>query len=447
MPKYTVTDPTTNKSVDLEGDSPPTEEELNQIFSTVHGDQTSQPKPQMGTWDTIKAGWNQAKQSPILTQSPIGALGKMSDLANQGFNALGEDVSKRLSAPSPIRKNPINGKMFRDWQLPPQVGAAAGVATSLIPTAAMFATTPPEAPLATTENEAPGLLQKLGARGVNNSAGITPKTLSNMAGSQNPARVGTNLGTSLVNENAIGLSPASTFDKSKAVMDKFGQDVGTAIDKIKASGVPTSVHADEALQPLVDKWTALKDSALQGTRALAKPFEEIYGKLAEAAKSNGGQVELDHVRDAMDEVGQGMQNVAKDSPKYEAYSKLYGTLADIRKQIVEKIASTTGDQQLSQDLLKANEGYSRYSRIMPDIRKAAAKEGTSQFPLFSPFKGAVKAAQPLLSRMATKVGQGSAKLDPAMSAGEAIDTAANEASPNIIQFPPRKPKSMFRKAG
>ena len=42
MPTYRVTDPTTNKTVKLTGDSPPTEQELEQIFSTIN----KQPTPQ-----------------------------------------------------------------------------------------------------------------------------------------------------------------------------------------------------------------------------------------------------------------------------------------------------------------------------------------------------------------------------------------------------------------
>lgn len=48
MPSYKVTDPTTGKSVTLTGDSPPTEAELTEIFSTVHGSQprgTNAPNP------------------------------------------------------------------------------------------------------------------------------------------------------------------------------------------------------------------------------------------------------------------------------------------------------------------------------------------------------------------------------------------------------------------
>lgn len=44
MPKYTATDPSTGKSVTLTGDSPPSEQELNEVFSSVHGSST----PEMG---------------------------------------------------------------------------------------------------------------------------------------------------------------------------------------------------------------------------------------------------------------------------------------------------------------------------------------------------------------------------------------------------------------
>ena len=43
MPIYTVTDPNTNKTLRLEGDSPPTEEELEEIFGReMESDQQKQ---------------------------------------------------------------------------------------------------------------------------------------------------------------------------------------------------------------------------------------------------------------------------------------------------------------------------------------------------------------------------------------------------------------------
>lgn len=52
MPKYTVTDPTTGKKVTLTGDTPPSEKELEDIFSTVHGDTTPAPIESNSGFDT-----------------------------------------------------------------------------------------------------------------------------------------------------------------------------------------------------------------------------------------------------------------------------------------------------------------------------------------------------------------------------------------------------------
>ena len=49
MPSYTITDPTTSKSVTLTGDSPPTEEELNGIFAQVHGGVGNPPEVSVPT--------------------------------------------------------------------------------------------------------------------------------------------------------------------------------------------------------------------------------------------------------------------------------------------------------------------------------------------------------------------------------------------------------------
>lgn len=45
MPTYKITDPATGKTVRLTGDSPPSETELNQIFSNIHGTKKSAPSP------------------------------------------------------------------------------------------------------------------------------------------------------------------------------------------------------------------------------------------------------------------------------------------------------------------------------------------------------------------------------------------------------------------
>jgi hypothetical protein len=50
MPTYKVTDPVSGKSMSLTGDSPPSEQELNDIFAQVGGNDQSQSQPYKPTW-------------------------------------------------------------------------------------------------------------------------------------------------------------------------------------------------------------------------------------------------------------------------------------------------------------------------------------------------------------------------------------------------------------
>lgn len=76
MPKYTVTDPQTRKKVTLTGDSPPTEQELEQIFASLP-DSVSQPLPQASSIDVpLVAGMQgyeeqQAAQQAQYANSPV----------------------------------------------------------------------------------------------------------------------------------------------------------------------------------------------------------------------------------------------------------------------------------------------------------------------------------------------------------------------------------------
>lgn len=57
MPKYTFTDPNTNKTIDLEGDSPPSEQELEEIFSQVQ-----QPQSERSTFQKINESFPRVRK-------------------------------------------------------------------------------------------------------------------------------------------------------------------------------------------------------------------------------------------------------------------------------------------------------------------------------------------------------------------------------------------------
>lgn len=88
MPTYKVTDPSSGKTVSLTGDSPPTEQELNGIFSQVHGD-TPQPQENKpgGLWAALTSkDLDSASKLDPLAQGA--RLGQFADKGNQEYAAL-----------------------------------------------------------------------------------------------------------------------------------------------------------------------------------------------------------------------------------------------------------------------------------------------------------------------------------------------------------------------
>lgn len=218
-------------------------------------------------------------------------------------------------------------------------------------------------------------LTDVGGQGINRAAGIRPATVEMMAGTENPAKFGANLGAELNKEGAIGLSSGSTFDKANRLKQSFGVEVGDAIDNIRASGASATVSAEEALKPLVDEWTKLADSSFSPNRSAAKLYEDVYTKLTQKAQAAGGQLSFDDVKLALEDAGEALGNVGINSPKLEPLTKLYGKLAQTRGQIVDTVAAQAGDPALATNLRSANAGYSKYADVMPDLRREAAKEG------------------------------------------------------------------------
>lgn len=408
-----------------------------------------------------RAGFGQAvdmvKQSPMFKSltNPTNLLNSAPDaMRNLGAKA-GNFVSENLAKPL-MRKNPFNNQMYNANPIPPEAAAAAGFATSLAPDVAMTVGAPG---VLEGQFEGPQFIGRWGARQVNNAAGIQSNTIAKMAGRENPARVGESVGRKLAQEGGFGMDAGSTWDKANAVMNKYGGDVQTAIASIKSTGQPVALDAETALQPLVDAWTEKAGSSLQANRALAKPFEEIYGKLSQSAQQNGGQLTLDDLKAAMDETGAALGAMGKESPKQAAYSQLYAKLADTRDQMVSAIAQKAGNPELRDALLKANEGYSRYSRIMPDIRKASARTsvgGTARSSEGGLWSRAIDMARPIFAKAAVKIGgtpapaTGGSALTPAvLSTPEEIaaERRTKPAIPLQMVLPVRpKARPLFRKA-
>lgn len=86
--KYTATDPQTGKSVTIEGDSPPTEQELNDIFSQLSSSQPA-PKQDPGMWDRLKSAAYQASPLPLFERQNLPTtLGAVAGAATGGAMAI-----------------------------------------------------------------------------------------------------------------------------------------------------------------------------------------------------------------------------------------------------------------------------------------------------------------------------------------------------------------------
>lgn len=216
------------------------------------------------------------------------------------------------------------------------------------------------------------------------NAGIKPATVLRMTPKgTNPADFGQSLEQELNSSGAIGKNASETWQKMNSLKDQAGQGVGKSLQDIaKASGPDAlSVDAGTALKPIVDGWVQRASGAVSGTRRLAQPFEQAHTSLIQQAAQQGGRLTLDNIRSVMDEIGPLVHKGPEATQ--EAYSELYGALADTRDGIVRKVAQQSGNPQLAQNLLSSNATYSKFMRLMPDINKAAAafpiKEGASTF--------------------------------------------------------------------
>lgn len=255
----------------------------------------------------------------------------------------------------------------------------------------------------------PGILANISAQEANKAAGISEKTIKAMTGAgKNPGETAVKLGAELRDAGVIKSTASKTWKAVDDLRKQAGKDVGTALDKISrvtskmqeaSDDVPHALDVKTSLEPLVAAWTERAQAMTSAKRAMAKPYEEIYTGLTEIAKKQNGKLTLDNIRVALDEVG---PLVHKGSEETQAVmGELYGTLANMRDKMVEKIAVDSGNPTLAGELLRANSQYSKYIRILPDIAKATIKEGLGKGPgLAEPVKYLTKKAAPAIASLA-----------------------------------------------
>lgn len=322
-------------------------------------------------------------------------------VANVGFNALnkgGELAAKKIGAMG----HPIAGAVIGTGiQMAPEIAMAADPLIG-IGRSAMTGIKGMYLPVAESATNKPlNILARVGARDINATAGIKPSTVLGLAGKSEPSEIGYRLSEWLRTRGMASMRSGEIAKKSIQLESDYGRRVGNAISDIKSAGVDTTVDSGKALQPIVDRWANYAKSALSEGKRKAVPFEQIYNDLSSIAKNSNNRLSLDTIREKMAEVGEQLNGMTDSNPRLAAYEELYGSLANVRDGIVQSVANNVGNQNLKNELLKANKDYSTLLRLQPDIRRSAARETTNK-----PFSGGIqRATAPYISRTIGAVGR------------------------------------------
>lgn len=261
-------------------------------------------------------------------------------------------------------------------------------------------------------------LERMGARGGNAAVGVSPGTIEEMTmRGKNPGQTGLELGRALHEEGAVRTSAAESYARVQELQNQYGQQVDQALNNIRATnrsmGVypeladPLKHEANKILKPLLDEANSLRESQYPTDKYAARWYRAAYNSLAEKAKKGGDFITLDDVRGELQKVGSQFNAVSKLGDKFPIISKLYGRLADLRDSMVQEIADAAGDQGLADALTQANQGFSRYTRIIPDAASHAAKEAVGKTDLMTghPVRSILSKAEPIVARGAYKTGK------------------------------------------
>lgn len=267
----------------------------------------------------------------------------------------------------------------------------------------------------TFAGENPNFLERMGGRGMNDSLGIKGGTVDEMTPQKdNPGRTGIRLGMQLAEEGTKGMGSIEGLDQINKNLSKHGKSVQSALNAIKETnksygvypelGDPLKVKANPILKPFLDRANEMESSDYPLQQFESKYHRAVYNALSKAAKEGGDFLSLDDVRNEMSKVGDMLNSAGEDHAG--VIRKIYGKLANLQDGMVETIADQAGDPKLASNLKEANANYSRYIRILPDVRKSASNASVKAGELKGhPIASAFKALEPKVAGLAYSAGK------------------------------------------
>lgn len=423
--------------------TPPDAEDLSALAKNIVPDAEANAKSLATPWPEKMMNLAELGGTKLASgESPLAIAG---DATKSVVEPLGDLGSKEKWIEHPVSNAVMVGSLL--------TGGAEGAAS-------------PERNLATETGEA---MEKKGANmaaDLGNMSGSTvqkmkpnmmldPESIRTVDGQANPADLRTESGKRLVKEGVVGgfgENAGDVWQKAGQKEVEFGKAVDKALDDIKKTNRATGeydnvddalhVQANPILKSVLDTANGLRDSARSGIRQTSRFWRETYNSLASKAEANGGRLNLDDIRSEMQEVGKDMKG-PQDSPRYSTAKDIYGHLADVRDQMVNDIAERSGNPQLADNLLKANKGYSFYSRLSRglDVQAAAGSNAREigNYPMRATARGRPMEAveymgvMPMLSALKPMLAQKLVQYGPLVAKyGTALENAAKGGMRNLL---------------
>jgi len=376
---------------------------INDLLGSMAPQQAQQPQgPQWSDIpDNILEGIKEAPETlkGILTPFPIKAMNAIEQGGMQMALHPDHPIDALITATSPTLPGALAG-MARDYgagqalqgdipgalqqlkntviqkPISTAVNVAALVAPFLASNAKNIVSNAGEA----MQSKGAELANELGEVSGNTVKKINPEVLGEEAnqdirsigGKPNVADIREQVGKKLVKDKVVGGFGQQVGDRLQqagTLANKYGNDVGSTISAIKDTGIESQVEAKIVLEPLLNKWVKIAET----DPSLAKPYANLHNRLENIANRNGGTLSFEDIDNELH--APGLKEAFKrnpDSPAFQAASAKYAVLADARDQIVNDIANRTNQPELADNLRKANQGYSFYTRVAKGLEDAGA---------------------------------------------------------------------------
>lgn len=267
MPRYKITDPNTGKTFKITGDSPPSEQELNDIFSSSGIGKT---QPEQAPEAPSAMGTAMGMVMPQIENSPAGLLNQGMQYLQKGTSLLGDQVKQKLPQ---YGIKPLFGR--ESVPVSQGVANAIGTAVKYSPDIASAVATPIEAPV-----KAPKILKGAGnmvAGGIQKLTGIPEEAT-----------------TSLFKKPMSLFSAPTQKQVSKAyAASEFGDvaaNLENSLDNIiqKAKSTPRGLvsRGANALKQYVEEGTANAKAILEGRKGLDREIDSLQSQINTAGSKN-----------------------------------------------------------------------------------------------------------------------------------------------------------------